>query len=344
MAAAKKSWPLSKVTDASRWDAEDLFGRLCIVADAAFLSAGFVPCECDAPETTPCWSLSRRYLVPQLAHREGADAAVLCISRWGRRRGGCGRGRITVDAYVDSNGRQRNARRERLALVALAPVLSGGMDDSARALATSSPDDANGGAWLWKLLADQLCRRLFLSICLHGGVPVLPSFACLPVDVQITILRRLRVAEDVARVECASKELRRLVADHDAVLWKAKYDESIRSLNSRISRKPAEFRPPPVFTTKEPPYFTGEDMPLMSWKERYAMTRWQMMVMTTWRTDGTTPMPTWTPRVPSADRARLQTIIDMVRRRAQLYSRRQQHDGSADQPRTVARPTSSDDG
>ncbi|XP_066343030.1 uncharacterized protein [Miscanthus floridulus] len=338
MAAAKKSWPLNKVTDGAHWDAEDLFGRLCIVADAAFLSAGFLPC--DAPETTP-WSVSRRYAVPQLAHREDADAAVLCISRRGRRRGCCGGGKIVVDAYVDCNGRQRNARRERLPLAALAPVISGGMDDAARALTTSSssPDDANGGApWLWKLFADQLCRRLFLSICLHSGVPVLPSFACLPVDLQMTILCRLHVAEDVARVECASKELRRLVADHDAVLWKAKY-ESIRSLNSRLEQ-PVEFRPPPILTTKEPPYFTDEDMALMSWKERYEMTRWQTMVMSTWRFR-TTPMPTWKPRVPSAKRARLQTIIDMVRRRAQHNS--PQHHDRPDQPRTVAR-TSSDHG
>ena len=80
MAAAYKSWPLNKVTDAAHWDAEDLFSRLCIVGDAAFLSSGFLPC--DVPETTP-WSVSSRYSVPQLAHREGADAAVLCISRRG---------------------------------------------------------------------------------------------------------------------------------------------------------------------------------------------------------------------------------------------------------------------
>jgi hypothetical protein len=282
--------------------------------------------------------------VPKLAHREDAVAAVLRISRRGRRRGCCGRGKIVMNAYVDCNGRQRNARRERLPLAALATVLSGGMEDAARALtasSSSSPDDANGGApWLWKLFADQLCRRLFLSICLHGDVPVLPSFACLPVDLQMTILCRLHVAEDVARLECASKELRRLVADHDALLWKAKYDESVGSLNS-IREQPVEFRPPPIVAIKEPPYFTDEDMALMSWKERYAMTRWQTMLMTTWRF-GMTPMATWRPRVPPAKRARLQTIIDMVRRRAQRNSP-QHHDRPADQPRTVAR-TSSDHG
>ncbi|OQU76199.1 hypothetical protein SORBI_3010G108800 [Sorghum bicolor] len=272
MAAAYKSWPLNKVTDAAHWDAEDLFSRLCIVGDAAFLSSGFLPC--DVPETTPCdtpemtpWFVSSRYSVPQLAHREGADAAVLCISRRGRRRGGCGRGKITVDAYVDSNERHLNARRERLPLAAFAPVLSCGMDDAARALtmSSSSPpdDDANGDApWLWKLFVDQLCRRLFLSICHHSDVP-------------------LHVADDVATVECASKELRCLVADHDAMLWKARY-ESIKSLNSHRQQR-VEYRPPPIFSNKEPPYFTDEDMPLMRWKERYAMARWQTMVMSSWR-------------------------------------------------------------
>ncbi|KAG0513789.1 hypothetical protein BDA96_10G133100 [Sorghum bicolor] len=272
MAAAYKSWPLNKVTDAAHWDAKDLFSRLCIVGDAAFLSSGFLPC--DVPETTP-WSVSSRYSVPQLAHREGADAAVLCISRLGRRRGGCGHGKITVDvgrlcivgdvAFLSSgflscdtpemtpcNERHLNARRERLPLAAFAPVLSCGMDDAARALtmSSSSPpdDDANGDAsWLWKLFADQLCRRLFLSICHHSYVP-------------------LHVADDVATVECASKELRCLVADHDAMLWKARY-ESIKSLNSHRQQR-VEYRPPPIFSNKEPPYFTDEDMPLMSWKER----------------------------------------------------------------------------
>ena len=110
-------------------------------------------------------------------------------------------------------------------------------------------------------------------------------------------------------MECASKELRCLVADHDAMLWKARY-ESIKSLNSHRQQR-VEYRPPPIFSNKEPPYFTDEDMPLMRWKERYAMARWQTMVMSSWRFK-TTPMPTWKPWVPSAKRAKLQTIIDMV--------------------------------
>ena len=311
------------------------------MGDAAFLSSGFL--SCDAPKTTP-WSVSSRYSVPQLAHREGADAAVLCISRRGRRRGGCGHGKITVDAYVDSNGRHLNARRERLPLAAFAPVLSCGMDDAARALtmsSSSSPDDdANGGAtWLWKLFADQLCRRLFLSICHHSDVPVLPSFVCLPIDLQVAILCKLHVAEDVATVECASKDLRCLVADHDAVLWKARY-ESMRSRYSCLQQP--EYRPPLIFANKEPPYFTDEDMPLMSWKERYVMARWQTMVMSSWRLK-TTPMPTWKPWVPSAKRAKLQTIIDMVHRRCGQHNSPQHHDHRPEQPRTVVR-TSSDHG
>ncbi|KXG20652.1 hypothetical protein SORBI_3010G232800 [Sorghum bicolor] len=297
MAAANKSWPLNKVTNAAHWDAEDLFGRLCIMGDAAFLSSGFLPC--DAPETTP-WSVSSRYSVPH-------------------------------------NGRHLNARRERLPLAAFAPVLSCGMDDAARALTMSSPsppdDDANGGApWLWKLFTDQLCRRLFLSICHQSDVPVLPSFVCLPAQ--------LHVADYVATVECASKELRCLVADHDAVLWKARY-ESIRSLNSHRQQR-VEYRSPPIFSNKEPPYFTNEDMPLMSWKERYTMARLQTMVMSSWRFK-TTPMPTWKPWVPSAKRAKLQTIIDMVHRRCGQHNSPQHHDHRPEQPRTVVR-TSSDHG
>ncbi|CAN6294000.1 unnamed protein product [Urochloa humidicola] len=63
--------PLHKVTDDARWDAEDLFGRLCILAHAAFLYAGFHPSAVQ--EVTPC----RHGLYP---------AATLCCHLRRRRR------------------------------------------------------------------------------------------------------------------------------------------------------------------------------------------------------------------------------------------------------------------
>ncbi|KAG0513787.1 hypothetical protein BDA96_10G132800 [Sorghum bicolor] len=343
MAAAYKSWPLNKVTDAAHWDAKDLFSRLCIVGDAAFLSSGFLPC--DVPETTPCWP------------PRGADAAVLCISRLGRRRGGCGHGKITVDvgrlcivgdvAFPPLAPVMRHAGDD--ALVCIQPLLGAAVGlprGRGRAvLCISRRGRRRGGCGRGKITVNAYvdsnerhlnARRERLrwrlsrpSLVRHGRRGSRAD------DVVV-----LHVADDVATVECASKELRCLVADHDAMLWKARY-ESIKSLNSHRQQR-VEYRPPPIFSNKEPPYFTDEDMPLMSWKERYAMARWQTMVMSSWRFK-TTPMPTWKPWVPSAKRAKLQTIIDMVRRRCGQHISPQHHDYRPEQLRTVVR-TSSDHG
>ncbi|KAL6642519.1 hypothetical protein ACP70R_020700 [Stipagrostis hirtigluma subsp. patula] len=273
-----RSSPLYKATDEARWDAEDLFGRLAIVAHAGFLYAGLLPC--DEPEATTT-SLIRRYTLPQLVHREGADAVVIRLSRPGRRRGGGGQFAVVAD--VTSDGCQRNARRERIASSAVKAVLSGDVDAAARAL--RAPDAARG-AWLWRLLADGLCRDLFLDLCGRNGVPVGPGFESLPADVKAAILLRLDAAEDVASVGCASKELRRLVAVHDAELWKARY-EAIK--NAGATKRHASM---PLFV------FGGETTEQMSWKDKYVRTRRRSSALEAWRTARTIPVPRTAPRVP----------------------------------------------
>ncbi|CAL4932725.1 unnamed protein product [Urochloa decumbens] len=251
-----KCSPLHKATDATRWDAEDIFGRLCIFTHAAFLYAGFHPRS--VPAATP-WSLSRRYSVlsPQAAHHQ--DAAVTIVLRlyrqWGQRRRG--RAHMALRVYVMANGGGRYmSRREWFGRAALETVLSGSVDDTARALRVPG----SAGECLWKLLSDEICRGLFLYACEANGVPVMPDFASLPGDIKMAILEKLDDGKDVAMAECASKELRDLVAGHDSLLWKAKYEAVIISSFSYMCRMFL------ILVDKGKPL-------LIRWKERYAMAR-----------------------------------------------------------------------
>ncbi|KAL6905472.1 hypothetical protein ACP4OV_003073 [Aristida adscensionis] len=279
--------PLHKVTDRDRWATDNLFGRLCTVAHAAFLYAGFLTRECagDGPPATT-WSVTRRYTLPQLARREDADAVVLILSRRVRSRDGGGAKIGVVAKIVVSNGRQPNARREsrRLAPAAVRAVLSGGLDDTARALRAP-------GAWLWKLLADGLCRGLFVDLCGRHGVAVGPGFECLPADVKAAILRRLDAAEDVASAACACRELRRVAADHDAELWEARY-EALRR-HAAAARRRALAMPRFLFGDE-----TAAAAAAMSWKEKYAAARRRILVLAAWETAGSVPVPRTAARVP----------------------------------------------
>ncbi|KAG2549977.1 hypothetical protein PVAP13_9KG245426 [Panicum virgatum] len=236
-----KGSPIHKVTDDVRWAAEDLFGRLCIVAHAAFLYAGFHPSS--APVAKP-WSLSCTYSVlpPAAAAARHRDETAVGLRLY-RPRGQNRRGRahVALRAYVVTacgGGGRYMERRERLGPAALEAVLSGDVDETARAL--RAPPGSTGEG-LWKLLADQICRGLFLYVCEANGVPVMP---------------------DVAMAEAVSKELRNLVADHDSDLWKGKYE-------AIVSFCPHYFR-------KHPIRDKNKNMPLIGWKEWYVKARQSM--------------------------------------------------------------------
>ena len=109
-----KCSPIHKVTDDARWAAEDLFGRLCIIAHAAFLYAGFHPSS--APAAKP-WSLSRTYSVlpPAAARHQDKTAVVLRLYRpWGRNRRGRAHMALRAYAVTASGGGRYIERRERL--------------------------------------------------------------------------------------------------------------------------------------------------------------------------------------------------------------------------------------
>ncbi|CAO2174456.1 unnamed protein product [Urochloa humidicola] len=247
-----KCSPLHKVTDDARWDAEDLFGRLCIVAHAAFIYAGFHPTAALA--ATP-WSLAASYSVlpPETAAESNQDAAAIVLRLyrpWGRRRRGRAHMSLRAHVVTANNGGRYMEHREQLRRAALESVLAGGLDGAARAI--RAPGSA--AERLWKLLADGICRGLFLYACEAHGVPVLPDFASLPGDIKMEILNKLEDGKDLAMAECTSKELRSLVADHDSDLWKAKYKAIVSSYPNYFANYPS------ISITD-----------VMNWKRRYVV-------------------------------------------------------------------------
>ncbi|TVU35001.1 hypothetical protein EJB05_16863, partial [Eragrostis curvula] len=212
--ALAQFWPLNKVTDGDRWNAENLVGRLRIVTHAAFLYTGFRPH--GAPASTR-WSLSSRYSLPQPAHRDGGEDSVVVMHLSGRGR----RYVTTLKTFsVASNSRRRyRERRTRFHDTALAAALSGDLDETFRDLRTPG----SAARRLWQQLAYELCPGLFFHVCRTNGIPV-AGLASLPGDIVADILARLHSPRDLACAECASKKMRELVTERDADLWKHKFE------------------------------------------------------------------------------------------------------------------------
>uniref|UniRef100_A0ACD5XVY8 Uncharacterized protein n=1 Tax=Avena sativa TaxID=4498 RepID=A0ACD5XVY8_AVESA len=92
-----------------------------------------------------------------------------------------------------------------------APLLSGGLDDTARAL--TDDDGACLLASLWRELTEKLSRRAFDDLCHESAL------ASLPRDVVLAILAKLPDRRDLETVASTCAELRCLVADHKGELW-----------------------------------------------------------------------------------------------------------------------------
>ncbi|CAN6293998.1 unnamed protein product [Urochloa humidicola] len=211
--------PLVGVIDAGQWDAEAPLGRIILVAHAAFLNAGFIPCGNQPSRRVPTQvgltssTLSLRYTIPELVNPRDAaaadDTAVLRL---------CAHGRFLIlyGFLTGDGGRRPSTRWACVDTLSVAPVLAGDMAAATRALAG---DDAVG-VDLWKALAEGLGRRLFVDICWKNAALLPPRFLSLPADLMASVLRRL-AGVDLAMVECTCTELRDLVAERE--LWKAMY-------------------------------------------------------------------------------------------------------------------------
>ncbi|KAE8781336.1 hypothetical protein D1007_45372 [Hordeum vulgare] len=200
--------PLHRVIDAARWDAERLLGRLIILVHAAFLNVGFV-LHAD--------SVGKSGRVPRRAGRTASTLSLVYAAP--RRR----------DAAVPLHMRAHDMHivfyvcvprapdspktrgQERIVRRAVAPLLSRGLGDTARAL---TDDGACGVAALWRELTEKLCRSTLVAVC-----PGKDALLSLSVDVLLDILARLN-GLDILMLSSTCAGLNRLVADHDSELWK----------------------------------------------------------------------------------------------------------------------------
>uniref|UniRef100_A0A0D9XHJ2 F-box domain-containing protein n=1 Tax=Leersia perrieri TaxID=77586 RepID=A0A0D9XHJ2_9ORYZ len=187
-------------------------------------------------------ALHLRYALPQLLLHRRPDAAAVQL-----RLRALGRHIIFyVCTCTTMSMRFSNMYWICLDALAAAPLLAGALDDTARALRR----DARLAA-LWSRLTYRLCRRVLADHCDKNCVPVGRTFMSLPADIKAAILARLVDGEDLAAVECTCVALRRLVAEHDAALWKPRYEELLLIPGVLISDED---------TTMSPE---------MIWKERY---------------------------------------------------------------------------
>ncbi|RLN29313.1 hypothetical protein C2845_PM05G23230 [Panicum miliaceum] len=247
--------PLHRVVDGRRWDAERLLGRLIVVVHAAYLDAGFVPLGAHGSRfprpgsTVPkqagrtASALSLRYGAPQLLlHWQDSEAAaVLRMLAHGRRH-------LVLYVKCDPWPVERCVLVDALAA---APLLTGGLDGTARALRR----DARL-AGLWRRLSEDLCRGALVDMCCRNGVALEPSFMSLPGDAKAAVLARLASAADLASVERVCTGLRRLVAERDRELWKPRYDAlALRAASWLL------------------PAADCYGSPETSWKERYVTVR-----------------------------------------------------------------------
>ncbi|KAF8676027.1 hypothetical protein HU200_047531 [Digitaria exilis] len=231
---------LHKFVDADQWEAEDTIGRLGILMHAAFLSAGFETYGARPPfghlllrracEATGSLCLWRLYTAPQLAHRHGADAAVLVVCAQGSEIAllmflTAGDSDWTIGAYL-----------ELLHTDTVAPLLSRARLGDAEPWASR----------VCRALADGVCSGLLTELCRWNGL-VVTSLAPLPDDTVVEILRRLPDAEDVARVESTCRDMRRVVAGRDGELWKpsseSEEEEEGVEVRRRWKEKFVEARP-----------------------------------------------------------------------------------------------------
>ncbi|XP_062201276.1 uncharacterized protein LOC133903830 [Phragmites australis] len=243
---------LQKLVDADQWEAEDIVGRLGMVMHRAFLFIGFQPYGAQPPSglllkragEAGSLCLSRWYTVPQLAHRKGADAAVLMLCAQGSN--------IALLMFLTTDCHLRSVYRERLDKATVTPLLS-------RALGATEP-------WVSRIcwtLANGVCWDLLVGLCRRNGLP-LTSFMSMPDDIKAEILKRLTDGEDLATVECTCRQLRRLVAERDGELWKPMYEAL------RVRRRWPWWRLSFLLDSESSDSETKE---VLSWKEKYVEAR-----------------------------------------------------------------------
>ncbi|CAL4941125.1 unnamed protein product [Urochloa decumbens] len=240
---------LQKFVDADQWEAEDIVGRLGLIAHAAFLHAGFVPYGAQptsgrllktAGDATSTFR-SRWYTAPALVHREGAEAAVLMLCK-------AESGDFALLMFLTTDRdmlRTYHTYGQSLDAAAMVPMLS-------RRLIDTEPRVSR----LCRLLAEGPCRNLLIELCRRNGL-ALTGFMSLPDDIIVEILKRIVRGKALAAAVCTCRLLRRLVVEcDDTEMWKPLYE---RAINVHL----------PVFRETAKEHMVESSEGVLSWKERY---------------------------------------------------------------------------
>ncbi|CAL4929934.1 unnamed protein product [Urochloa decumbens] len=187
-------------------------GRLVAALHAALLEIGFLApnpmgSHLSLPQDWPSVAskpLAIKYTIPELlpilpAAEEG-KVAVLNFSLMPNF--------LMVYGYVP--GAQSEVRRLCLELAMLEPLLYLDSDQLSAVQEMGILD-------LWRVLKDEMCLPLMISLCQLNGLRLPPCLMALPAELKTKVLDFLP-GDDLARVECTCKEMRNLAADDS--LWK----------------------------------------------------------------------------------------------------------------------------
>ncbi|KAG2542360.1 hypothetical protein PVAP13_9NG852400 [Panicum virgatum] len=197
---------------------ETAAGRLVSALHAALLEVGFLTTD---PMGSYLWlqqdwpsvaskPLAIKYTIPELSPMspaaEEGKVAVLNFSLMGNF--------VIVYGYVP--GAQSEVCRLCLELPRLEPLLYLDSDQLSGVQERAILD-------MWKVLKDDMCLPLMISLCQLNGLRLPPCLMALPAELKTKVLDLLP-GDDLARVECTCKEMRNLAADDS--LWEkfiAKY-------------------------------------------------------------------------------------------------------------------------
>jgi F-box protein 7 len=126
-----------------------------------------------------------------------------------------------VMIYACVPGAQSQVLRLCLELPKLAPLL---YLDSSDAVGAAEEKEI---LELWRVLKDELCLPLMISLCQLNGLPLPPCLMALPDELKDKVLELLP-GVDLAKVQCTCKELKDLAADND--LWERKFALELNTL------------------------------------------------------------------------------------------------------------------
>ncbi|XP_062210445.1 F-box protein SKIP22-like [Phragmites australis] len=186
-------------------------GRLVAALHAALLDSGFLTSNLmgslSLPRSWPSGAseqLAIKYTIPDLVAMlpvaEEGKVAVLNFSLMGNF--------MMVYGYVP--GVQSEVCRLCMMLPKLEPLLYLDSDRLSRVQEREILE-------LWRVLKDEMCLPLMISLCQLNSLPLPPSLMGLPADLKTKVLEFVD-GVDLARVECTCKEMRNLAADDS--LWK----------------------------------------------------------------------------------------------------------------------------